>query len=259
MSKLGKVFEDKKALIAFVTGGDPDIETTEKLIPQMVKAGVDIIEIGIPFSDPIAEGIDIQEADERALAAGATTDKLFDMVKRVNAQVKVPMVFMTYMNPVYTYGIENFMKKCAECGVAGVIIPDVPFEEREEVSKVSMKYGVEYISMVAPASKERIRMVSNDVEGFVYCASTEKDEKNKVSYAKDMLKQVRKVSDVPCAVVYDTVDESKANEFVPYADGIIIANAIVKLVGEYGTECVNAVCEYISQIKEILLEADSAA
>lgn len=259
MSKLGKVFEDKKALIAFVTGGDPDIETTEKLIPQMVQAGVDIIEIGIPFSDPIAEGIDIQEADERALAAGATTDKLFDMVKRVNAQVKVPMVFMTYMNPVYTYGIENFMKKCAECGVAGVIIPDVPFEEREEVSKVSMKYGVEYISMVAPASKERIRMVSNDVEGFVYCASTEKDEKNKVSYAKDMLKQIRKVSDVPCAVVYDTVDESKANEFVPYADGIIIANAIVKLIGKYGTECVNAVCEYISQLKEILLEADSAA
>ncbi len=128
MSRIRKAFDNKKAFIAFVTGGDPDLGTTEALIPQMAAAGADLIEIGIPFSDPIAEGIVIQAADERALKAGTTTDKLFDMVKRVRAKVDVPLVFMTYINPVYTYGTERFAKRCAECGIDGIIVPDVPFE-----------------------------------------------------------------------------------------------------------------------------------
>ena len=134
MTRIQKAFDNQKAFIAFVTGGDPDVETTKKLIPEMAKAGADLIEIGIPFSDPIAEGVVIQEADVRALSAGTTTDDLFDMVKEVRKETDVPLVFMTYMNPVYTYGTERFMKKCAECGIDGVIIPDVPFEENDEVS-----------------------------------------------------------------------------------------------------------------------------
>ena len=155
MTRIAKAFENKKAFIAFVTGGDPDIETTEKLIPKMAEAGADLIEIGIPFSDPIAEGVVIQEADVRALKAGTTTDSLFDMVKRVRTKTDIPLVFMTYMNPVYTYGTERFMKKCAECGIDGVIIPDVPFEEKDEVSGACNEAGIDLISMIAPTSKER--------------------------------------------------------------------------------------------------------
>ncbi|MDE7207389.1 MAG: tryptophan synthase subunit alpha, partial [Lachnospiraceae bacterium] len=172
MSRIKSAFENKKAFIAFVTGGDPDLETTEALIPQMAEAGADLIEIGIPFSDPIAEGIVIQEADERALKAQTTTDKLFDMVKRVREKVEIPLVFMTYINPVYTYGTERFMKKCAECGIDGVIIPDVPFEERGEVIDICEAQGIALISMIAPTSKERIHMIAKEAKGFLYCVSS---------------------------------------------------------------------------------------
>ncbi len=147
MTRISKAFQNKKAFIAFVTGGDPDIETTEALIPKMAAAGADLIEIGIPFSDPIAEGVVIQAADERALKAGVTTDKLFDMVKRVRGTVDVPLVFMTYMNPcLYTYGTDRFVKRCAECGIDGIIVPDVPFEEKEEISGACVASGIELIS-----------------------------------------------------------------------------------------------------------------
>lgn len=172
MSRISKAFENKKAFIAFVTGGDPDLETTEALIPRMAAAGADLIEIGIPFSDPIAEGVVIQAADERALSAGTTTDKLFDMVKRVRGKVGIPLVFMTYANPVYTYGTEMFMKRCAECGIDGIIIPDVPFEEREEVSGACEAAGIELISMIAPTSHERIGRIAKHAKGFLYCVSS---------------------------------------------------------------------------------------
>ena len=172
MSRIENAFQGQKAFIPFVTGGDPTLDITEQLLYAMEEAGADLIEIGIPFSDPIAEGVVIQEANKRALSAGCTTDKLFDMVKRARQRVTVPMVFLTYLNPIYTYGKERFMKSCRECGVDGIIVPDMPFEEKGELLEVCEEYGVDIISLIAPTSKERIRMIAGEAKGYIYCVSS---------------------------------------------------------------------------------------
>ena len=171
MSRIHEAFQNKKAFIGFITGGDPDLETTEKLIIEMEKAGADLIEVGIPFSDPTAEGPVIQAANIRALSGGCTTDKLFDTVKHARKKVKVPIVFLTYLNPVYTYGKEKFMKRCVECGIDGLIIPDMPFEEKSELKEVSEKYDVDIISLIAPTSHGRIRTIAAEARGFLYVVS----------------------------------------------------------------------------------------
>lgn len=252
MSRIKSAFENKKAFIAFVTGGDPDLETTEALIPQMAEAGADLIEIGIPFSDPIAEGVVIQEADARALQSGTTTDKLFDMVKRVREKVDIPLVFMTYINPIYTYGTEKFTKMCAECGIDGVIIPDVPFEEREEVSGACEAAGIELISMIAPTSKERINMIASEAKGFLYCVSSlgVTGVRSKITTnIKEMVDQVRKVSDIPCAIGFGIATPQQAKEMAAVSDGAIVGSAIVKIIAQNGKECIKPVCEYVKEMK----------
>lgn len=252
MTRIAKAFENQKAFIAFVTGGDPDIETTEALIPEMAKAGADLIEIGIPFSDPIAEGIVIQEADIRALASGTTTDKLFDMVARVRQKTDVALVFMTYMNPVYTYGTEKFMKKCAEVGIDGVIIPDVPFEERDEVKGYCEAAGIELISMIAPTSKERIHMIAKEAKGFLYCVSSlgVTGVRSKITTnIAEMVEQVKQVSDVPCAIGFGISTPEQAYEMTEKADGAIVGSAIVKIVAKHGKDCIKPVCDYIREMK----------
>lgn len=252
MSRIKSAFENKKAFIAFVTGGDPDLETTEALIPQMAEAGADLIEIGIPFSDPIAEGIVIQEADERALKAQTTTDKLFDMVKRVREKVEIPLVFMTYINPVYTYGTERFIKKCAECGIDGVIIPDVPFEERGEVLDICEAQGVALISMIAPTSKERIHMIAREAKGFLYCVSSlgVTGVRSKITTnIKEMVDQVKAVSDIPCAIGFGISTPIQAKEMAAVADGAIVGSAIVKIIAQHGKNCIKPVCAYVKEIK----------
>lgn len=258
MNRIKSAFENKKAFIAFVTGGDPDLETTEALIPQMAEAGADLIEIGIPFSDPIAEGIIIQEADVRALKAQTTTDKLFEMVKRVRAKVEVPLVFMTYMNPVYTYGTEKFMKKCAECGIDGVIIPDVPFEERGEVKDICESQGVELISMIVPASKERINMIAREAKGFLYCMSSlgVTGVRSKITAnIKEMVEQVKEVSDIPCAIGFGISTPIQAKEMAAVSDGAIVGSAIVKIIAQYGKNCIKPVCAYIKEMKAAVATA----
>lgn len=252
MTRIAKAFENKKAFIAFVTGGDPDIETTEKLIPKMAEAGADLIEIGIPFSDPIAEGVVIQEADVRALKAGTTTDSLFDMVKRVRTKTDIPLVFMTYMNPVYTYGTERFMKKCAECGIDGVIIPDVPFEEKDEVSGACKEAGIDLISMIAPTSKERIHTIVSEAQGFLYCVSSlgvTGVRSQITTNIKEMVDQVKQVSDIPCAIGFGIATPDQAYEMASKSDGAIVGSAIVKLVAKHGKDCIEPVCEYIKDMK----------
>lgn len=252
MRRIKSAFENKKAFIAFVTGGDPDLETTEALIPQMAEAGADLIEIGIPFSDPIAEGIVIQEADERALKAQTTTDKLFDMVKRVREKVEIPLVFMTYINPVYTYGTERFIKKCAECGIDGVIIPDVPFEERGEVLDICEAQGVALISMIALTSKERIHMIAREAKGFLYCVSSlgVTGVRSKITTnIKEMVDQVKAVSDIPCAIGFGISTPIQAKEMAAVADGAIVGSAIVKIIAQHGKNCIKPVCAYVKEIK----------
>jgi len=252
MSRIKRAFENKKAFIAFVTGGDPDIETTEALIPQMAQAGADLIEIGIPFSDPIAEGVVIQEADARALKAGTTTDKLFDMVKRVRKKVDIPLVFMTYVNPIYTYGTERFAQRCAECGIDGVIVPDVPFEEREEVKGACEAAGVELISMIAPTSKERIGMIAKEAKGFLYCVSSlgvTGVRSAITTNIQEMVEQVKEVSDVPCAIGFGIATPVQAREMAAVSDGTIVGSAIVRMIAKHGKNCIRPVCEYVKEMK----------
>lgn len=258
ISRIQKAFENEKAFIAFVTGGDPNIEVTEKLIPKMAEAGADLIEIGIPFSDPIAEGPVIQDADERALEAGTTTDSLFEMVKRVRTCVDVPLVFMTYINPVYTYGKEKFFKNCAESGIDGVIVPDVPFEEKKELADVCRKYDVALISMIAPTSKERIAMIAKEAEGFLYCVSSLGVTGVRDTITTDissMIKEVRKVTDVPCAVGFGIATPEQAKNMAAISDGAIVGSAIVKLVAKYGENCIEPVAEYVTAMKKGVMES----
>lgn len=253
MSRIKSAFENKKAFIAFVTGGDPDLETTEALIPQMADAGADLIEIGIPFSDPIAEGVVIQEADERALKAGTTTDKLFEMVKRVREKVDIPLVFMTYVNPIYTYGTERFAKKCAECGIDGVIVPDVPFEERAEVKGACEEAGITLISMIAPTSKERIGMIAKEAKGFLYCVSSlgvTGVRSTITTNIQAMVEQVKEVSDIPCAIGFGIATPAQAKEMAKVSDGAIVGSAIVRIIAQHGKDCIKPVCAYVREMKE---------
>ena len=256
MSRIKEAFSNQKALIVFITGGDPNLNITEELLYAMEEAGADLIEIGIPFSDPVAEGPVIQAANERALQVGTTTDQLFELIARARKRVTVPLVFLTYMNPVYTYGTERFMKKCQESGVDGVIIPDVPYEEREELSGAMKQYGIERISMIAPTSKERIAMIAKESEGFLYCVSSLGVTGIRSDISTDlpgMLAIAREVTEVPCAIGFGISTPEQAKEMAATADGVIVGSAIVKLVGEYQEDCVTKVSEYVKSMKEAIL------
>lgn len=258
MSRIEKAFQNQKAFIPFVTGGDPTLDITEQLLYAMEEAGADLIEIGIPFSDPIAEGVVIQEANERALLAGCTTDKLFDMARRARQRVTVPMVFLTYLNPIYTYGKERFMKRCAECGIDGIIVPDMPFEEKGELSGVCEEYGVDIISLIAPTSKERIRMIAGEAKGYIYCVSslgvTGVRSEIKTDIA-GMVKLVRETTETPCAVGFGISTPEQAREMASVSDGAIVGSAIVKIIAQYGEDCVPHVAEYVRTMKASCLRA----
>lgn len=258
MSRIHKAFQNKKAFIGFITGGDPDLETTEKLIAAMEEAGADLIEIGVPFSDPTAEGAVIQEASLRALAAGCTTDKLFDTVKCAREKVNVPIVFMTYMNPVYTYGKEKFMKRCVECGIDGLIIPDMPFEEKGELKAICSDYDVDIVSLVAPASHERIRMIAGEAQGFLYVVSPEKVSGVGSKVETDIqtiVKLIHESTDVPCAVGFGIETSKQAQEMAAFSDGAAAESAIVSLVEKYGRDSIRYVVDYVKSMKAAVLEA----
>jgi len=262
MSRISEAFKNEKVFVAFVTGGDPDIETTEKLIPAMAKAGAGLIEIGIPFSDPVAEGIVIQDADERALKSGCTTDKLFDMVCRVRRETEVPLLFMTYLNPIFTYGKDKFLRKCAECGIDGIIVPDMPFEEKDELADICEKYKIDLISMVAPTSEERTAMIAREAKGFLYCVSSLGVTGVRTEISTDigqMIEKIREVSDVPCAVGFGISTPEQAGRMAALSDGAIVGSAIVKLIGQFGRDSVGPVTEYVRSMKKGIEDAANAA
>ncbi|WP_367568492.1 tryptophan synthase subunit alpha [Lacrimispora sp.] len=252
MSRVRDVFSKGKAFIPFITAGDPDLATTEKLVPAMAKAGADLIELGIPFSDPIAEGIVIQEADMRALEAGTTTDKLFDSVKRIRKETDVPLAFMTYINPIFVYGSEKFIKNAAESGIDALIVPDMPFEEREELLPLCQRFGVELISLIAPTSKDRIQTIASESEGFIYCVSSMgvtgvRKEIN--TNIEEMVSLVKEVKDIPCAIGFGISTPEQAKEISRHADGVIVGSAIVKIAAKYGKDCVEPICQYVKEMK----------
>ena len=253
MSKISEAFKDTKAFIPFITGGDPSLEITEQLLYAMEEAGADIIEIGIPFSDPIAEGPVIQAANERALAAGCTTDRLFETVKKAREKVQVPMVFLTYLNPIFTYGKERFMERCRECGIQGVIVPDMPFEEKGELREVCREYGVEIISLIAPTSHERITAIAKEAEGYIYCVSSLGVTGMRKEISTDiqgMVDKVRQATKVPCAVGFGISTPEQAQKMAAVSDGVIVGSRIVKIVEEYGDEAVPYVKDYVRNMKK---------
>lgn len=253
MNRITEVFKRGKALIVFITGGDPDIETTEKLIPAIEKAGADLIEIGIPFSDPVAEGIVIQEADERALKNGCTTDKLFDMVSRVRQKTDIPLLFMTYLNPVFTYGKEKFSHRCAECGIDGIIVPDMPFEEKGELLETLEASNIDLVSMIAPTSEERIEMIAREAGGFIYCVSSlgvTGVRKNITTDIEQMVKKIRNVTNTPCAIGFGISTPEQAGAMAAVSDGAIVGSAIVKLIAQYGRNSIGPVSEFVSALKK---------
>ena len=252
MNRIESAFEKGKAFIPFITCGDPSLEITEQLVYTMEEAGADLIELGIPFSDPTAEGPVIMDANIRALAGGVTADKIFQMAERIRTRTTVPMVFMTYANVVFSYGTERFIKKAARVGMDGLILPDVPFEEKEEFAQVCRKYGLALISLVAPTSRERIRMIASEAEGFLYCVSSlgvtgVRSEIN--TDVGEMVKMAKEVSNIPCAVGFGISTEEQAHSMARQADGVIVGSAIVKLCGQYGKDCIPAVKEYVRRMK----------
>ena len=252
MNRIQEVFENKKAFIPFITAGDPDLGVTEELVPAMAEAGADLIELGIPFSDPVAEGIVIQEADMRALASGTTTDKIFDSVRRIRQKTDVPLAFMTYINPVFAYGVDKFMKNAADCGIDALIVPDMPFEEREELLPACKKYGMVLIYLVAPTSKERAQAIARESDGFVYCVSSlgvTGVRSQITTNIKEMVDTVKQARQVPCAVGFGISTPEQAKEMAAQSDGVIVGSAIVKMVAQYGSECVEPVCSYVRQMK----------
>ncbi len=248
MSRIKKAFENKKAFIGFVTAGDPSLDKTEEFILEMERAGAALVEIGIPFSDPIAEGPVIQEANIRALSAGCTTDKVFDMVASLRTKTEVPLVFLTYLNPIFKYGSERFCKRCKEVGIDGLIIPDMPYEEKGEISEVAARYEVDLISLIAPTSASRIEMIAKEAEGFIYVVSSmgvtgvRSDIKTNV---EDIVKSIRKVTDTPVAIGFGIHTKEQVREYFEEADGAIIGSAIVKIIAQYGDKAGEKIYEYI--------------
>lgn len=258
MSNIKKAFENGKAFIPFITCGDPTLDTTKQAVIQMVQAGADLIELGIPFSDPTAEGPVIQEANIRALKNKITTDDVFAMVKELRQTVTIPLVFMTYANVVFSYGAERFMKNCQEVGIDGIILPDIPFEEKEEFDAVCKQYDVDLISMIAPTSEERITMIAKEANGFVYCVSSLGVTGVRSNITTDigaMVKKVKKVNDIPCAVGFGISTPEQAENMAKQADGVIVGSAIVKLCAAHGEAAPAEIAKYVKEMKEACLRA----
>jgi tryptophan synthase alpha chain len=255
MSRIPTAFANGKAFIGFVTGGDPSIEQTESYILSIIDAGANLVEIGIPFSDPIAEGPVIQDANLRALAAGTTVDTLFDLVRRLRLKTQVPLVFLTYLNPVLHYGYQRFFATCQEAGVDGIIIPDLPFDEKGELAGTAAAHDVDVISLIAPTSASRVASIASQASGFIYLVSSlgVTGVRSQITTDLEAIVQViRKVTDVPVAVGFGVHSPQQAAEIATVADGVIVGSAIVKIIAAQPATAATELYDYVSQMKAAL-------
>lgn len=255
MSNIYKAFSDGKAFIPFITCGDPDLETTGAAIRAMAANGADLIELGIPFSDPTAEGVVIQGANLRALRGGVTTDQIFDFVRALRKDVKIPFVFMTYANVVFSYGADAFISACAELGIDGLILPDLPYEEKEEFLPTCRKYGVDLISMIAPTSADRIAKIAKEAEGFLYIVSSLGVTGTRSEIKTDLasiVEVVRRNTKTPCAIGFGISTPEQAHKMAAIADGAIVGSAIIKLLERYGKDAPDKIGAYVKSMKDAL-------
>ncbi len=257
--RIAKAFADGKAFIPFITCGDPDLETTAAVVRAAAENGADLIELGIPFSDPTAEGPVIQGANIRALSAGTTTDKVFDLVRNLRGDVTVPMVFMTYANVVFSYGAECFISTCSEIGVDGLILPDLPFEEKDEFLPLCRQYGVDLISLIAPTSENRIAMIAKEAEGFIYLVSslgvTGMRSEIKTDLAS-IVEVIRQNTDTPCAIGFGISTPEQAQKMASLSDGAIVGSAIIRLLEQHGQNAPEYVGAYVRRMKNAVMQAD---
>ena len=261
MSNIRRAFEKGKAFIAFITCGDPDLATTAAAVRAAVENGADLIELGIPFSDPTAEGPVIQNANIRALEGGVTTDQIFEFVRGLREDVSVPLVFMTYANVVFSRGSEQFISACSRIGIDGLIIPDLPFEEKDEFLPFCRQYGVDLISLVAPTSEDRIAMIAEEAEGFLYIVSSLGVTGTRSEITTDLASivgVVRQHTDIPCAVGFGISTPGQARRMAQLSDGAIVGSAIVKLLERYGTEAPPHIGRFVREMKEAM-EQDASA
>ena len=253
MNRIESAFKNKKAFIPFITAGYPNINKTEDFIYKMVSAGADLIEIGIPFSDPVAEGPVIQESSQKALEAGTNLDNIFDLVKKVRKTVNIPLVFMTYVNPVFRYGYDNFFKQCSVIGIDGIIIPDLPFEGKNEISEYAKKYDIKIISLIAPTSQQRIEDIAKEAEGFLYVVSSMgvTGERNEIKTdLKSIVDSVKKVTSVPTAIGFGIHSPQQANQMSKISDGVIVGSAIIKIIKQHGTDADKYIYDYVKSMKD---------
>ena len=252
MNRIESAFKNKKAFIPFITAGYPNMTKTEDFIYEMVSAGADLIEIGIPFSDPLAEGPVIQESSQKALEECANLDNIFELVKKVRKTVSIPLVFMTYVNPVFKCGYDNFFKQCSLIGIDGIIIPDLPFEEKNEISDYAKKYDVKIISLIAPTSEKRISEIAKEAEGFLYIVSSMgvTGVRNEIKTdLKSILASVKSVTNIPTAIGFGIHSTEQANEMSKIADGVIVGSAIIKIIKQYGTKADDYIYDYVKSMK----------
>ena len=255
MNKIHEAFKNRKAFIPFITCGDPDVDTTKAAILEMVKNGADLIEIGIPFSDPTAEGVVIQGANIRALKGVITTDKVFDMVADIRKEISIPLVFMTYANVIFSYGAEKFFDKCNKVGIDGIILPDIPFEEKGEFLDVADSHKVDLISLIAPTSDDRIAMIAKEAKGFLYIVSSLGVTGTRSEITTDLdsiVKVVKENTSVPCAIGFGISTPQQANEMSQIADGVIVGSAIINLLKKYKTEAPKYIGKYVKEMKEAM-------
>ncbi|HRU96534.1 MAG TPA: tryptophan synthase subunit alpha [Ruminococcus sp.] len=259
MSNIRSAFRNGKAFIPFITCGDPDLETTAKIVRAAAENGADLIELGIPFSDPTAEGPVIQGANLRALSGGVTTDKIFDLVAEIRKDVKIPMVFMTYANVVFSYDAERFMARCCETGIGGVILPDLPFEEKDEFSAVARQYGIDLISLIAPTSADRIAMIAKEADGFIYVVSSlgvTGVRSEITTNIGDIVEVIRQNTDTPCAVGFGISEPEQAAKMASLSDGAIVGSAIIRIIEKYGRDAAPYVGEYVKKMKDAVRSVD---
>ena len=255
MTKIKQAFSNGKAFIPFITCGDPDLETTAKVVKAAAENGADLIELGIPFSDPTAEGPVIQAANIRALNGGVNTDKIFDFVRELRKDIKIPLVFMTYANVVFSYGSDKFISLCAEVGIDGLILPDIPYEEKEEFLDICHQYDVALISLIAPTSKDRVGMIAKNAEGFIYLVSSlgvtgVRTEIN--TELSSIVEVIRENTDIPCAIGFGISTPQQAHDMAAVADGAIVGSAIIKIIEKYGKNSADYVGEYVRSMKKAL-------
>ena len=262
MNRIKKAFENGKTFIGFITGGDPTIEKTKEFVIEMIKAGTDLIEIGIPFSDPIAEGPVIQEASNRALAAGATVEKVFNLIADLRKKIAaknlrdVPLVFLTYANPVHYLGYDAFFKRCGDVGLDGIIIPDLPFEEQAPVRDAAGKYGIDLISLIAPTSEARIKDIAKTASGFIYLVSSMGVTGIRSEITTDLASitaAIKSVTQVPVAIGFGIHTPAQAKEMSRIADGVIVGSAIVKIIAEHGENAGSHIFNYVKSLKEAIV------